>query len=114
MAFGSMVLEGYNVRVAGEDSQRGTFSHRHSFISDVKTGDKHFPLQGLEKQEGAGRYEVLNSNLSEMATLAYEYGYSLESPQNFNIWEAQFGDFAFGAQIVIDQFVTTGETKWLR
>eukprot|EP01132_Coremiostelium_polycephalum_P005907 gene5907-7356_t len=111
VAVGSLMKQGYNVRISGQDVGRGTFSQRHWNLHEQNTESIHQPLNHM----GApGRLEVVNSNLSEFAVMAYEYGYSLESPQTLPIWEAQFGDFANGAQIVIDQFIASGESKWLR
>ncbi|GGL52738.1 2-oxoglutarate dehydrogenase E1 component [Wenxinia marina] len=112
MAFGSLMLEGYPVRLAGQDSSRGTFSQRHSAFVDQKTEDRYYPLNHI--REGQARYEVIDSALSEYAVLGFEYGYSLAEPNALTLWEAQFGDFANGAQIMFDQFVSSGESKWLR
>ncbi len=112
MAFGSLLLEGYNVRLAGQDSTRGTFSQRHSGLIDQNTEDRYYPLNNI--QEGQAHYEVIDSMLSEYAVLGFEYGYSLAEPNALTLWEAQFGDFANGAQIMFDQFISSGERKWLR
>ncbi len=112
LAFGSLMLEGYQVRLSGQDCTRGTFSHRHSGIIDQNTESRFKPLNHI--REGQARYEVIDSMLSEYAVLGFEYGYSLAEPNALTIWEAQFGDFANGAQIMIDQFVASGERKWLR
>jgi 2-oxoglutarate dehydrogenase E1 component len=112
VAFGSLVLEGHHVRLSGQDSRRGTFSHRHSWYVDQKTGRGFCPLTELDPQQAA--FEVYDSSLSEMAVLAFEYGYSLEDPNSLVLWEGQFGDFANGAQVVIDQFIASGESKWNR
>jgi len=112
LAFGSLLNEGYPVRLVGEDSTRGTFSQRHSAIVDQLTEERYFPLNHI--REGQAHYEVVDSMLSEYAVLGYEYGYSLAEPNALVLWEAQFGDFANGAQILIDQFVSSGESKWLR
>ncbi|GKY86150.1 2-oxoglutarate dehydrogenase E1 component [Sinisalibacter aestuarii] len=112
LAFGSLMLEGYPVRLSGQDATRGTFSHRHSAFIDQSTEERYYPLNHL--REGQARYEVIDSMLSEYAVLGFEYGYSLAEPNALTIWEAQFGDFANGAQIMIDQFVSSGEAKWLR
>ena len=112
MAFGSLLAEGYPVRLSGQDCTRGTFSQRHSGIIDQQTEERYFPLNHIES--GQAQYEVIDSMLSEYAVLGYEYGYSLAEPNALTLWEAQFGDFANGAQIMIDQFITSGESKWLR
>jgi 2-oxoglutarate dehydrogenase E1 component len=112
LAFGTLMLEGYPVRLAGQDSTRGTFSQRHSGIIDQNTERRYLPLNHIK--EGQAQYEVIDSMLSEYAVLGFEYGYSLAEPNSLTLWEAQFGDFANGAQIMIDQFVSSGERKWLR
>ncbi|MCC5957442.1 MAG: 2-oxoglutarate dehydrogenase E1 component [Natronohydrobacter sp.] len=112
LAFGSLVTEGYPVRLAGQDSTRGTFSQRHSAFIDQQTEDRYYPLNNIK--EGQARYEVIDSMLSEYAVLGFEYGYSLAEPNALVMWEAQFGDFANGAQIMFDQFISSGESKWLR
>ncbi len=112
LAFGSLVSEGYPVRLAGQDSTRGTFSQRHSAFIDQQTEDRYYPLNNIK--EGQARYEVIDSMLSEYAVLGFEYGYSLAEPNALVMWEAQFGDFANGAQIMFDQFISSGESKWLR
>eukprot|EP00744_Colponema_vietnamica_P000754 GILI01001312.1.p1 GENE.GILI01001312.1~~GILI01001312.1.p1 ORF type:complete len:813 (+),score=284.09 GILI01001312.1:272-2440(+) len=112
MAFGSLLLEGYNIRMAGQDVERGTFSQRHVGLWEQKKEQQFFPLQHLSPSQG--RFIAANSHLSEFAVMGYEYGFSLESPKNLSIWEAQFGDFANGAQVMFDQFLSSGESKWLR
>jgi len=112
LAFGSLMLEGYPVRLSGQDATRGTFSHRHSAFLDQTTEERYYPLNHI--REGQGRYEVIDSMLSEYAVLGFEYGYSLAEPNALTMWEAQFGDFANGAQIMFDQFISSGEAKWLR
>jgi 2-oxoglutarate dehydrogenase E1 component len=112
LAFGTLLREGHPVRLSGQDSERGTFSQRHSVLFDQKTEERHTPLNHLG--EGQARYEVLNSMLSEVAVLGFEYGYSAAEPNALTLWEAQFGDFANGAQVVFDQFISSGERKWLR
>ncbi|MFL5901110.1 MAG: 2-oxoglutarate dehydrogenase E1 component, partial [Solirubrobacterales bacterium] len=110
LAFGSLLAEGNGVRLSGQDSGRGTFSQRHAMWVDQQTGDKYIPLCHVE----GGRFEVRDSPLSEFGVLGFEYGYSLADPRCLVLWEAQFGDFANGAQSIIDQFVAAGEAKWLR
>ena len=112
LAFGSVMLEGYPVRLSGQDSARGTFSQRHSGLVNQDTEEKHFPLSSI--RAGQARFEVIDSMLSEYAVLGFEYGYSLAEPNALVLWEAQFGDFANGAQIMFDQFISSGESKWLR
>jgi 2-oxoglutarate dehydrogenase E1 component len=112
LAFGSLLDEGYPVRLSGQDSERGTFSQRHSVLIDQQTEARYIPLNHI--RDGQGRFEVINSMLSEEAVLGFEYGYSLAEPKALTMWEAQFGDFANGAQVVFDQFVSSGERKWLR
>ncbi|MGH1353018.1 MAG: 2-oxoglutarate dehydrogenase E1 component [Methyloligellaceae bacterium] len=112
LAFGTLLEEGFRVRLSGQDSERGTFSQRHSVFNDQKTEETYTPLNHLsESQE---HFEVINSMLSEEAVLGFEYGYSLAEPNALTMWEAQFGDFANGAQVVVDQFLSSGERKWLR
>ena len=111
-AFATLVDEGLGVRLSGQDSGRGTFSHRHATLTDIRSGVDHVPLAHL--RDGQGSFEVYDSLLSEAAVLGFEYGYTLESPDHLVIWEAQFGDFANGAQIIIDNFILSGETKWAR
>ncbi len=112
LAFGSLATEGYPVRLAGQDATRGTFSQRHSAFVDQNTEDRYYPLNHI--REGQARCEVIDSMLSEYAVLGFEYGYSLAEPNTLTLWEAQFGDFANGAQIMFDQFINSGERKWLR
>jgi 2-oxoglutarate dehydrogenase E1 component len=112
LAFGTLLLEGTPVRLSGQDCERGTFSHRHAVLYDFETREKYVPLLNLdEKQE---RFCVYNSLLSENAVLGFDYGYSLDYPKMLCIWEAQFGDFANGAQVIIDQFIVSSESKWQR
>ena len=112
LAFGSLLTEGVPVRLAGQDCTRGTFSQRQSAFVDQTTEDRHYPLNHI--REGQARYEVIDSMLSEYAVLGFEYGYSLAEPNALTLWEAQFGDFANGAQIMFDQFINSSESKWLR
>ncbi|MGL5010109.1 MAG: 2-oxoglutarate dehydrogenase E1 component, partial [Paracoccaceae bacterium] len=112
LAFGSLAVEGFPVRLSGQDCTRGTFSQRHSAFIDQTTEERHYPLNHI--RAGQARYEVIDSMLSEYAVLGFEYGYSLSEPNALTMWEAQFGDFANGAQIMIDQFINSGESKWLR
>ncbi|MBT9247041.1 2-oxoglutarate dehydrogenase E1 component [Gemmobacter fulvus] len=112
LAFGSLAVEGFPVRLSGQDCTRGTFSQRHSAFIDQTTEERHYPLNHI--RAGQARYEVIDSMLSEYAVLGFEYGYSLSEPNALVMWEAQFGDFANGAQIMFDQFINSGESKWLR
>ena len=110
LAYGSLLADGQSVRLSGQDSGRGTFSQRHAVWVDQQTGEKYIPLTTV----GDGRFEVRDSPLSEFGVLGFEYGYSLADPRCLVLWEAQFGDFANGAQSIIDQFISAGEAKWLR
>mgnify|MGYP000274207707 CR=1 FL=1 len=112
LAFGTLVVEGTAVRLSGQDSGRGTFSHRHSILIDQDTEEQYYPIDSIK--DGQARFEVMNSPLSEFGVLGFEYGYSLADPNTLTIWEAQFGDFANGAQVIYDQFISSGESKWLR
>ena len=112
LAFGSLLAEGTPVRLSGQDSMRGTFSHRHSVWFDTETNEPYKPLNHLG--EGQARYCVYNSSLTEAAVLGFEYGYSLDAPEMLILWEAQFGDFANGAQVIIDQFIVSSQAKWGR
>jgi 2-oxoglutarate dehydrogenase E1 component len=108
----ALLLDGHRVRLSGQDSERGTFSQRHSVLIDQESEARHTSFNHIAEKQG--RYEVLNSMLSEEAVLGYEYGYTLAEPNALTMWEAQFGDFANGAQVVFDQFISSGERKWLR
>jgi 2-oxoglutarate dehydrogenase E1 component len=110
LAFGSLLVEGIPIRLTGQDTERGTFSHRHAVLHDVQTGETFTPLQNLAEQSAS--FEIYNSPLSEYACLGFEYGYSVAAPEALVLWEAQFGDFVNGAQIVIDQFIVAGLSKW--
>ncbi len=112
LTFGTLLLEGTNIRLSGQDSGRGTFSHRHAVVRDMNTGERYVPLNHLDRDQG--QIEVVDSMLSENAVLGFEYGFSSANPRNLVIWEAQFGDFANGAQVIIDQFIASGESKWQR
>jgi 2-oxoglutarate dehydrogenase E1 component len=110
LAFGSLLVEGIPVRLTGQDTERGTFSHRHAVLHDAQTGETYTPLQNLD--DATASFEIYNSPLSEYACLGFEYGYSVAAPESIVLWEAQFGDFVNGAQIVIDQFIVAGLAKW--
>ncbi len=112
LAFGSLLLEGHHVRLSGEDCQRGTFSQRHAVLIDQTNQNEFVPLNNIRPKQA--RIEIFNSLLSEAGVLGFEYGYSLADPWTLVLWEAQFGDFGNGAQVIIDQFLASGETKWLR
>ncbi len=112
LAYATLLTEGYGVRITGQDVQRGTFAHRHCVLSHAKTGEKYAPLHHLDAKQA--RFEAHDSTLSESGVMGFEYGYSLDTPDALVIWEAQFGDFANGAQVIIDQFVTSSEDKWDR
>jgi 2-oxoglutarate dehydrogenase E1 component len=113
LAFGTLVQDGVPIRLSGQDSGRGTFSHRHAVVRDQRTEADHVPLAALALESGSGAtFEVRDSLLSEEAALSYEYGYAVARPSTLVIWEAQFGDFVNGAQISVDQFLSAGEAKW--
>jgi 2-oxoglutarate dehydrogenase E1 component len=111
LAFGSLLREGYGVRLSGQDCGRGTFSQRHAVFVDQKTEERHVPLKHINPD---AHFEVLDSHLSEFGVMGFEYGYSMAEPNSLTLWEGQFGDFANGAQIIIDQFISSAEAKWLR
>jgi 2-oxoglutarate dehydrogenase E1 component len=110
LAFASLLTEAVHVRLTGQDSERGTFSHRHLVLHDENTGLEYTPMQNLE--DASAPFELYNSPLSEIACLGFEYGYSAASPNSLVLWEAQFGDFANAAQVIIDSFIVSGESKW--
>jgi 2-oxoglutarate dehydrogenase E1 component len=110
LAFGSLLTEGVHIRLTGQDTERGTFSHRHLVLHDENTGLKYTPMQHLE--DASAPFELYNSPLSEIACLGFEYGYSAASPSALVLWEAQFGDFGNAAQVIIDSFIVSGESKW--
>ncbi|PWJ42207.1 2-oxoglutarate dehydrogenase E1 component [Sediminitomix flava] len=110
LAYGSLLLDQKKVRISGQDVQRGTFSHRHAVLNDAETNEKHYSLSHISKLQG--EFTIHNSLLSEYGVLGFEYGYASANPNILNVWEAQFGDFANGAQTMIDQFITSAESKW--
>lgn len=112
MAYATLLEEGYDVRLSGQDCERGTFSHRHAVVKKEDTEIEYIPLQNVTAKQGS--FEIYNSLLSEYAVLGFEYGYAMTTPKCLTIWEAQFGDFANGAQVIIDQYIAAGETKWKR
>ncbi|KAK1418489.1 hypothetical protein QVD17_27634 [Tagetes erecta] len=114
LAFATLLVEGNHVRLSGQDVERGTFSHRHSVVHDQETGERYCPLDHVIMNQNEEMFTVSNSSLSEFAVLGFELGYSMENPNSLVIWEAQFGDFANGAQVIFDQFLSSGEAKWLR
>ncbi|KAE8712103.1 2-oxoglutarate dehydrogenase [Hibiscus syriacus] len=114
LAFGTLLVEGKHVRLSGQDVERGTFSHRHAIVHDQETGRIYCPLDHVMENQNAEMFTVSNSSLSEFGVLGFELGYSMENPDAIILWEAQFGDFSNGAQVIFDQFLSSGEAKWLR
>ena len=112
LAFATLLDQGLPIRFSGQDARRGTFSHRHAVLADARDGKRYTPLAHL--REGQGRFDIFDSPLSEAGVLGFDYGWSLDMPEALTIWEAQFGDFVNGAQVVIDQFVSSAEDKWFR
>ena len=112
LAFGTLLLEGTPVRLSGQDSERGTFSQRHAVLFDIDTRERYVPLRNLDEKQA--EFCVYNSSLSEAGVLGFDFGYSLDYPRMLCLWEAQFGDFANGAQTIIDQFISCSESKWQR
>nr|GLL45273.1 2-oxoglutarate dehydrogenase, mitochondrial-like isoform X1 [Ipomoea trifida] len=114
LAFATLLVEGNHVRLSGQDVERGTFSHRHAVLHDQETGEQYCPLDHIMKDQNEEMFTVSNSSLSEFGVLGFELGYSMENPNSLILWEAQFGDFANGAEVIFDQFLSSGEAKWLR
>ncbi len=114
MAYGTLLSEGFRVRVSGQDVERGTFSHRHAVVKVEDSEEEYIPLTQIKNGDASAKFDIYNSHLSEYGVLGFEYGYALANPHSLTIWEAQFGDFFNGAQIVVDQFLVSAETKWQR
>ncbi|VFQ81229.1 unnamed protein product [Cuscuta campestris] len=114
LAFATLLVEGNHVRLSGQDVERGTFSHRHSVLHDQETGEKYCPMDHVMMNQNEEMFTVSNSSLSEFGVLGFELGYSMENPNSLVIWEAQYGEFSMGAQVIFDQFLSSGEAKWLR
>ena len=112
LAYGSLLMEGYDVRISGQDVERGTFSHRHSIVKVEESEEEILLLNNLG--DDTGNFSIYNSLLSEYGVLGFEFGYAMADPNSLTIWEAQFGDFVNGAQVIIDQFIASGERKWSR
>lgn len=112
MAYATLLNEDFRVRISGQDVERGTFSHRHAILTLEDSEEEYVPLAQLNK--GSVKFDIFNSHLSEYGVLGFEYGYALANPMSLIIWEAQFGDFVNGAQIIVDQFIVSAETKWQR
>ena len=111
LAYGSLISDGFNIRVSGQDVERGTFSHRHAVLKSEDFEEEYLPLNSIDTKD-KGHFKIYNSLLSEYGVLGFDYGFALASPKSLTIWEAQFGDFSNGAQIIIDQYISSAEDKW--